>query len=193
MLSITLTTSDQATPILAALNGELKDRTELHKYIAATAEVGTRKHIRSAAEQRHTTAQALGARPTGYLTKRAELVEGIGTREGADIRVTGAIFKRTFGPVTVRPVQKKMLAIPMRAESYGRRPGEFGDTLFVYRAKQGRLFLARKAGTGRLEFLFLLKRVVVLPQDRGLLPSDEQYGQLAELAARAYLRKRLRD
>ena len=192
-LKIDITVTDQATPILAELNRELKDRLELHKYMAVTAETGTRMHIRSAAMQRHTTAEKLGARPTGYLTKRAELVEGVGTRDGADVNITGAIFKRTFGPVTVRPVSKKMLAIPMRAESYGKRPGEFGDELFVYRAKQGKLFLARKAGPGKLLFVFMLVKSVLLPQDRGLLPSEEQFGQMAELSARAYLRKRLRD
>lgn len=111
---------------------------------------------------------------------------------GAVISVTGAIFQRVFGPVTVRPVRKKMLAIPMRSESYGKRPGEFND-LFVVRAKQGRVFLARKDGEGRLQFFFLLKASVVLPQDRGLLPSEVQFGQMAELGARGYLRKQMRS
>jgi hypothetical protein len=191
-ISVTIEVTDKATPILAGLLGELTDRTGLHKYIGAAAEAGTRMHIRKAAQARHTTANQLGAKPTGYLTKRAELVEGRGNAQEAEITVTGAIFKRTFGPVTVRPVAKKMLAIPMRAEAYGKRPGEFGD-LFLFKSKQGRLFLARQAEPGKLHFLFLLKASVVLPQDRGLLPSDEQFGQLAEVAARGYLNKRLRD
>jgi hypothetical protein len=191
-LSINIAVTDKATPILAELHRELTDRTTLHKYIGAASEAGTRLHIRKAAQARHTTADRLKATPTGYLTKRAELVQGTGNKEGAEITVTGAIFKRTFGPVTVRPRAKKMLAIPMRAEAYGKRPGEFGD-LFLFKSKQGRLFLARQAGEGRLHFLFLLKSVVILPQDRGLLPSEAQFGQLAELAARGYLRKRMRD
>jgi hypothetical protein len=191
MTSINISVTDQATPILAELHRELTDRTGLNKYIGASAEAGTRLHIRRAAQDRHATADKLGARRTGYLSKRAELVQGTGDKTGAEISVTGAIFKRTFGPVTIRPRAKKMLAIPMRAEAYGKRPGEFGD-LFFFRSRQGRLFLARQAGEGRLHFLFLLKAVVVLPQDRGLLPSDEQFGQLAELAARGYLRKQMR-
>jgi hypothetical protein len=190
-LKIDIAVSDKGTPVLADLHRELSDRTSLHKYIGAAAEAGTRLHIRSAAAQRHKTADKLGAKPTGYLTKRAELVEGTGNAEQAEITVTGAIFKRVFGPVRVRPVAKKMLAIPMRAEAYGKRPGEFDD-LFVYRSKQGRLFLAKQAAPGRLQFYFLLKASVVLPQDRGLLPSDEQFGQLSELAARGYLSKQLR-
>ena len=190
-LQVNITVTDTATPVLSGLHRELTDRTGLNKYIGAAAEAGTRLHIRSAATQRHTTASKLGAKPTGYLTKRAELVEGRGTAEQAELTVTGAIFKRVFGPVTVRPVAKKMLAIPMRAEAYGKRPGEFND-LFVYRSKQCRLFLAKQTAPGRLQFYFLLKASVLLPQDRGLLPTEEQFGQMAELAARGYLRKQLR-
>lgn len=191
-LGIDIAVNDQATPILAGLHRELTDRTGLHQYIGAAAEAGTRLHIRKAAAARHTTASKLGAKPTGYLTKRAELVEGRGNAQQAEITVQGQIFKRTFGPVTVRPVTKKMLAIPMRAEAYGKRPGEFSD-LFLFKSKQGRLFLARQAGEGKLHFLFLLKASVILPQDRGLLPTNEQFGQIAEVAARGYLKKRLRD
>lgn len=193
MLKVNIQIDDTATPILAELHRELTDRAPLNRYIAAAAEAGTRLHIRSAAGSRHTTAQRLGATPTGYLTKRAELVESSATAAEAVVTVTGAIFARVSKSITVRPRTRKMLAIPIRAESYAKRPGEFKD-LFVFRAGQGKVFLARPgAQKGRLEFLFLLKRSVVLPQDRGLLPSDEQFGQLAELAARGYLRKRLRD
>lgn len=148
--------------------------------------------MRQAAQDRHTAANKLGAKPTGYLTKRAELIEGTGDAQQATLKLTGHIFKRAFGPVTVRARQGKMLTIPMRAEAYGRRAREFDD-LFIIRAKQGRAFLARKVAEGRVQFLYLLKSVVVLPQDRGLLPSDAQFQQLGELAARGYLRKRLRD
>jgi hypothetical protein len=192
-LDVNITVTDQATPILADLHRALSNRTELNQYIGTAAATGTRRHILKAAESRHTTATKLSATPTGYLTKRAGLTEGRGTADGAEITVTGAIFRRVFGPVTIRPREAKMLAIPMRAESYGKRPGEFSD-LFVYRSKQGRAFLARKgAGQGRFEFLFLLKSFVILPQDRGLIPSDEQFAQLAELGARGYLRKWQRE
>jgi hypothetical protein len=191
-VTISIKATDQATPVLAHLHRELTDRTGLNKYLAATAEAGTRMHIRSAAEQRHSTAQRLGSSPTGYLAKRANLVEAKGTAEGAVITVTGAIFKRVFGPVTIKASAGKMLTIPMRAEAHGKRAREFND-LFIFVSKQGRAFLARQAAPGRLHFLFLLKAVVTLPQDRGLLPSDEQFAQMGEISARAYLRKQLRD
>lgn len=191
-IGITIQETDKATPVLAALRHELTDRTGLHKYIGAAAESGTRLHVRQAAVDRHVTADKLGARRSGYLTKRAELVEGTGDATQATLKLTGHIFKRAFGPVTVRASAGKMLTIPMRAEAYGKRAREFDD-IFIIRAKQGRAFLARKVATGRVQFLYLLKSFVILPQDRGLLPSQSQFEQLAELAARSYLRKRLRE
>jgi hypothetical protein len=189
---VTIKVTDEATPILADLHRELTDRTGLNKYMAATVETGARMHVRSAAAQRHDTADRLGAKPTNYLVKRAELIESKATADGAVLTLVGAIFKRAFGPVTVNATAKKMLTIPVRSEAYGRRAGEFSD-LFLFRAKQGRLFLARRAGPGRLEFLYLLKRTVVLPQDKGLLPTQDQWSDMAELAGRAYLRKRLKE
>lgn len=190
-LAVNITATDDATPILAELHRELTDRTELNQYIAAAEEAGTRMHIRNAAQARHYTASRLGVQPTGYLSKRAELVQGKGNADGVEIQVTGAIFKRVFGPVTIRAVAKKMLTIPWSAEAFGKRAGEFVG-LFVYRSKRGQAFLVRREGR-TLRFLYLLKRVVILPQDRGLLPTDEQYAKGAELAARGYLRKLLRE
>lgn len=185
-LNISVTATDTTTPVLTRLQRVLKDRTQLNEYIARAAEAGTRMYLRKIAQQRHSTANRMGATPTGYLVKRAELVKGQGTKDGAVITFTGAIFRRIAGPVTIRPKVKKMLAIPMRAESYGKRPAQFRD-LFVYRAGQGRAFLARKAGKGRLHFYFLLKSVVTLPQDRTLAPSDEEYAKFSEEGARAYV------
>ncbi len=192
-IGINIVVRDDATPILAEMHRELTNRTELNKYIAVAAESGSRMYLRKIAPTKHKTASKLGAAPTGYLTKRAELVESKGNRDRAVITFTGAIFKRVFGPVKVTARRKKMLTIPMRAEAYGRRAREFGKELFVYRAKQGRAFLARSVGNGRLQLLYLLKRSVVLPQDRSLIPSDAEFGQMAELGARGYLRKRARE
>lgn len=177
--------------VLKDLQAELADLTPLNEYIGATAAEGTRIHIRSAADTRHTTAEALGASPTGYLTKRADLVSYTASSTAVEVVVTGAIFRRVIGPVTVLPVAAKMLTIPWRAEAYGRRAREFGD-LFVYVSKRssGMAFLARKEGK-TIQLYYLLKSMVVLPQDTGLLPTTEQYAQAAELGARGYLKKQL--
>jgi hypothetical protein len=184
---------DDSTPVLQHLMQELTDLTPLNEYIGTTAAEGTRLHIRSAAESRHETSAALGASPTGYLTKRAELVSYTASSAGVELAVTGAIFRRVFGPVTIKSVAGKMLTIPWRAEAYGRRAREFGD-LFVYVSKRGKglAFLARREGK-TIQLYYLLKSMVVLQQDTGLLPTEEQYAQGAEIGARGYLSKLLRN
>jgi len=180
---------NDSTPVLQELLKELSDLKPLNEYIGAASSEGTRMHIRSAAETRHQTAEQLGASPTGYLIKRAELVSFTSSSDSVVITVTGAIFRRVFGPVTIKPVAAKMLTIPWRAEAYGKRAREFGD-LFVYVSRRGNgmAFLARREGK-KIQLYYLLKSMVVLPQDTGLLPTAAQYAQGAEFAARGYLRK----
>lgn len=186
-VDLTVTVNDQATPFLAEVQRALTDLTEVNQAMAASVEDGTAEHVRKAASTRHETASKLGARPTGYLTRRADLTEGRATAQGVTVSVTGAIFRRAFGPVTVKGRERKFLTIPWRAEAYGRRAGEFGDkAFFVYRSKRGQAFLAKRSESGRIELYYLLKRSVVLPQDRGLLPSEEAFGGMMETGAREW-------
>lgn len=178
-----------STPVLQQLHRELTDLQPLNEYIGVAAAEGTRGHIRGIAPETHETANRLGATPTGYLTKRAELVSYTASSSGVELAVTGAIFRRVFGPVTIRPVASKMLTIPWRAEAYGKRAREI-DGLFVYVSKRGNgmAFLARREGK-TIQLYYLLKSSVVLSQDTGLLPDAKAYGEFAEIGARGYLRK----
>jgi hypothetical protein len=176
---------------LVGLVGRLEDRTELHAGIAERAEVLVREHVRNvAAPSRHTTADRLGATRTGYLERAGEGVESRGTAEAAVVTISGNvdIFKRTDGPVTVRGRGKK-LTIPARAAAYGRRAGEIsGLEVRVFgRRGGGRTVALGKVEGGVREVWYWLVDQVTLPQDRGLLPSDEQFAASAELAARDYV------
>lgn len=174
---------------LSQLEQEMKfpDKLEFADAVAANIEELTRKHISTAAQTRHKTAARLGATPTQYLLNKAASVEAIGAPGRVLLSVSGDIFKRTFSPVTVSAVNAKMLTIPVAAESYGKRAGEFVD-LFVYKSKGGTgpAFLARRDGK-TMKFLFLLKRSVVLPQDRGLLPGEEDFFKSVEQTADDHL------
>jgi len=174
---------------LSLLEKEMKfpEKLEFADAVAANIEELTRKHISTAAQTRHKTATRLGATPTQYLLNKAASVEAIGAPGRVLLSVSGDIFKRTFNPVTVSAVNAKMLTIPVAAESYGKRAGEFGD-LFVYKSKGGAgpAFLARREGK-TMKFLFMLKRSVVLPQDRGLLPGEEDFFKSVEQTADDHL------
>lgn len=174
---------------LAVLAEDLNftEKLEFAKQLAGDFDRLTRDHIVHAAQSRHKTAQRLGASPSNYLLNKASSVEAIGSPGAVLLTVKGDIFKRTFQPVTVNAVKAKMLTIPWSAEAYGRRAGEFAN-LFVHVSKggSGPAFLAQRDG-GRMKFLFLLKRSVVLPQDRGLLPEEQQFAAKAEESAADFI------
>jgi hypothetical protein len=185
MPAITLTLEIAGESKLALLDEEMNwaQKGDFANRLATNVEQLTRDHIIKASQTRHTTAQRLGATPTQYLLNKASSVEAVGSPGRVLLNVSGEIFKRTFQPVTVSAVNANMLTIPVAAESYGKRAGEFGK-LFVYQSKGGAgpAFLARKEG-GVMKFLFCLKRSVVLPQDRGLLPSEDDIIKTVEMTA----------
>lgn len=212
MIALTIDVDDVATPILARLLPELTDPTEFHKFLALDVAEHTRRHIRLAARSRHTVSQRLGSAPTGYLTRAAETVESNGDRQGVELRVAGAIFKRVSGPVLVRPRAKKYLTIPIHKDAVGRkaeelwwpkpapkrppRPGSrrrLIQGLVFIRSRKGNLLLARPMPDGSIIPYYSLKTSVILPQDPGLLPTGEQLGQVAEKTAQWYVNRRLRQ
>lgn len=192
-VSFKITLDNKATPMLSELLKEIdaEDQPKLMKLLADDFEILTRDHITKAAATRHKTASKLGASPTGYLEKRSQAVESEPEKQGVLLKLQGDIFKRTFRPVTVTAVKAKMLTIPWRKEAYGRRASEFAD-LFPVRSKRGQAFLARRKDARTIEFLFLLKKSVTLPQDRGLLPSGAQYAARAEMVAKVFLEDMLK-
>lgn len=217
MIQFTIQTSDAATPILNDLQSKLSDRTGLNKSIAGVAEALTRRHIiETAAPSRHNTASRLGATPTGYLTRRGNAIESSATSDAAIVTLAGAteIFARVSGDVDVHPVGSKYLTIPANAAAFGHRAGEFPFLRFM-QFPSGVKALVRvkeslkprkprdpsKPGPKRKpappshrkpgvtpDVYYWLRESVTLPQDRELLPSDEQYTQAAELGARDYLK-----
>lgn len=188
-LSTDIEINDQATPALADLQRRLTGEglRELRRGIATGFRPLVQNHIRKAAKTRHTTAERLGAKPTNYLARTADTVESLPLGEDRiRLNLNGEIFKRTFGPVLVKPREKKMLAIPISKESYAKRAAGMGGLFFV-RSKKGHLLLCRRDGK-ELKPLFLLKESVTLPQDRGLLPSDLDFQVDAEKSAVRFIR-----
>ena len=197
MLNIGIKVDDTTTPALAEVRRVLTDLTELNKMIATNGEVLTRDHILfKAAPARHKTATELGATPTGYLTRRGSAIESEGTREFAIITLGGEreIFARVDGPVVIRPVTKQWLTLPAIAAAYGRRAREFSTLKFIplrstlaalaeiiEGTKQGKR--GKPVKDYKLKVFYWLHKETKLSQDRGLLPTEEQYTAAGEMAA----------
>jgi len=108
---------------------------------------------------------------------------------------------RAFGPITIVPGTKtpgvKYIPLPARAESYGMRPREFGAALMVFWGKNGPAGLAEKVPfksnlkTKKTTYrpglvMYWFKSEVTQPQDRSLLPSEEQWSQSANDGGQEY-------
>ena len=195
-LSVSITIDDKATPKLTALFAVL-DLDEQAQFMASLAddfEILTREHITKASRARHKSAARLGAKPTGYLEKiagSAEAVRADGRPGLVTLTLQGAIFKRASGPVIVKGTNK-MLTIPIAPESYGRRAAEMGK-MFRITSRKGNVLLVQSDPNDKkkLKPLFVLKDQVTLPQDRDLLPSDQQYLKAAEKAAARFVKLQL--
>jgi len=195
-LQIAITATDEATPTLRALINLGANPQPLNQRVAEHAAVLTRNHL--ATLNRHTTANRLGATPTGYFEKKATGVEASATAEAAIVSIpTGngqEAFARVNGPVTITAQAAKYLTIPAIAATYGRRAREFDDLKFIPFGNGVRALVQqsvemvpgkRKAEVKKItnHVFYWLKPSVTLSQDRSLLPSDEEYLNAAESGA----------
>jgi hypothetical protein len=124
------------------------------------------------------------ARRTGLLSQRMTYaVEG----PRLDVGTTDVRARLLHYGGTVRPVKAKALAIPVHRDAMGKRPGDFGNLVFVARKGSGRPpLLIRRVEKGpegkkrldREDVMFVLLKSVTIQARPFLLwrqPADEQY------------------
>ena len=141
------------------------------------------RHVLRASSTRHKTASRLGATPTGHLSEGAANIrmEKAGANAVVVVPIPG--IERAFGDMHVRPRKARALTIPINAVAYGVRAPELADrgwSLFTLSAKQGPgagILFGRKARMKSAVALYLLRRSADIPQDRELMPSDEEMGE----------------
>jgi len=107
-------------------------------------------------------------------------------RRGGDVLEAGSSARHAaiqhFGG-TIRPRKAKALAIPISSKSYGKRPRDFGDLVFIPSKGRGIGVLARESSGGAVEALFALARSVKLPPRPWLLISDADARYLGDRMA----------
>lgn len=141
------------------------------------------RHVLRASAARHRTASRLGATPTGHLSEGAAKIrmEKAGSRAVVTVPIPG--ISRAFHALHIRPRTSKALTIPINAVAYGMRAPELaarGWSLFTLPAKEGPgagILFGRKAGARSTVALYLLRESADVPQDRELMPSDEEMGE----------------
>lgn len=142
--------------------------------------VAVMRHVQSYARTHHASANRLGAQPSEHIEGAVDDIsygpEGNGAA-AVTIPIPG--FTRAFGDLHIRPKYKKCLTIPINAAAYGVRAPEMEDdgwNLFTLPAKQGPgagILFGRKDGMKSAVALYLLRNSADIPQDRSMLPTDE--------------------
>jgi hypothetical protein len=167
------------------LRGGLANRAPLHAQIAVQAEDFTRAYLRGL--NRHRTATALNATPTGHHARAARGVESASNANAAILRIPRSSgLGRAFRDVTIRPGSgKKFLTIPADKRTYGKRAGEFAPQDLAFTIVGGRYpaLMFRDGWT----VAYWLRREVKQTKDRTLLPSDKAYREIARNETAIYM------
>ena len=170
-------------------------RRALLEVAARGVQIAVSGHIEAMAQTRHRTANSLGAEPTGHYERAAADVTSEVDGDVGVVTIPIAGFSRAFHDVTIRPgAGKKALTIPIVAESYGVRVVEMQSAGWsIFRPKGSKALFGRRDGAAGALPLYALVSVVRQPQDRTLLPSDEELGAAAENGVRLYLQEAMRQ
>lgn len=72
----------------------------------------------------------------------------------AAVAIPGAA--RAYHDITIRPVSRQFITIPMHSHAYGKKPAEEAG-MFVWTSKNGNAFLAKNEGR-ELRLMWLLAR-----------------------------------
>lgn len=195
MIQVGIKIDDQATPFLAQVRHAVGQPKGLHTRMAGRLEIMVRDYIRTTGDARHKTARRLFATPTLHYVRAAQTVKGKAVPEGVELTLRGAIFQRTDRDVRVTARASKYLTIPAHRAAYGRRAREIGGLRFV-KFRNGKMALVRDTTGGvplstttrrSTTVYYWLKKSVLLPQDRSLLPTDEKFAATMEEGAKDYI------
>jgi hypothetical protein len=167
----------------------------LHAAAGYELQVMTSEYLRTLASTRHATASKLGAAPSNHLAGAAEAVASpsalMTSADSAELTIRHPGMIRALRSVTIRPKTAKTLAIPIHSIAYNRRPAQIWTEMDLFIPKGSR-YIAMKNGKSTL-LLYYLVRSVTQPQDRTLLPSDEQFQEAAALGAKNYIRDAIKS
>lgn len=128
--------------------------------------------------------QTRGKYPSGKRSKHfkpEDVLSPVVNGESVSVGITTPGITRALHDIIIRPVEAKMLAIPLHADAYGMQPREYNivhpkgtkEQIFLIKAKSGNLFLAKNNGKD-LVLMYILKDRVYQRQDPTLLPTKEQ-------------------
>ena len=208
---------DTATPAYAAAAQFVENNTGLLGAMGHRLVRDTSRHV---AQWGLSHPNKLGGRRTNYWAGIAEKINPAEALEvnadSAVVTLGGEAMPglmRAFGAVTIVPGTKtagaRYIPLPARSETYGIKPREFGPALVLFWKGKGQIGglaeaidVTRKKNTkggkkGSTYYrpglvMYWFKDHVTQPQDRSLLPSDEEWSDSANAGAEEWLTIKMR-
>jgi hypothetical protein len=193
-MSFSVQITDTATPRLASLGLSARGPA-VRRVMGGGVAAALRKHFARLEQERK---NRLRGKRTHFWAEVRQGVQQPALTEGGilvTINHVGAA-QRYYGG-TIRPTKKKWIAVPARAEAYGRRPEEFSDLHFVFLRGDLAALVQAEGDTGRRSidakgagggvFWWLKKRVYQKP-DPSVLPSSDELQAAATEAGNEHVR-----
>lgn len=188
--------SDTVSPELVRVLARLSTshRADLHAVLGEHYARMLRAHFLLRSQEPRNPRFAASKAPRFYAQmRRATSLASADTRK-AVVTVADSRFRaKVEGPTTIRPSGQispatgkpiRNLSIPLRAESYGARPSEFGKkAFFILVSKSRKVFLAKRDPNGALRLYYRLVKSATIPADPRALPPRAQ--MIRELRAHA--------
>jgi hypothetical protein len=205
---IKIDVTDQASPAVKAVTRALKpDR--LNPVVGRSANNAYRTYLFALNASR---ANKLGGKRSNFYTGAARATHFDVVPDGVIISISQVGIAQRFFGGRITPKKSKYLTIPARAESYGKRAGEFPDLELLYNRRGQPYALARiqktnigyrkgqvfNKGTVGGEILFWLVKETNQQPDPTVLPPDAQVYEAIDtdvqaVVARAYARGQAED
>ena len=164
-------------------------RIDLHAAMGTAVQHVTAAHVASLHRSDGSLLWKLEAAPTGFFQQASLQIESpaalASDSNAATLTLSFVGVKRAFQSVTVVPRTAKYLAIPIDRIAVGHTPRECWDEwgLFIATDKtKNQVYVAQRDGN-HIKMLWVLKRSLTQKQDRGILPSTEQWERAARGAA----------
>jgi hypothetical protein len=207
--SITINVRDTATPVVSGVLEGLAPE-KINPVLGRAAVNLTRNHLFRLNGER---ANRLGGKRTNFYAQAARGTSFELTPTGfvQSVNQVG-IGQRYFGGTITPKGGKKYLTIPMRAEAYGKRAGEFNNLRFAMvpgigpalveteatslrktRSKKGGVSTTRFKSAGEVGggVMFRLVRKVTQQADPSVMPAREDYVGAMNAAGRSYVSRLL--
>lgn len=179
-VKITIDIADYTTPQIKALGERLGDRKGMHEVLGRSLERSVGDHFASRQGERNKR----GWPSQGFWARIHDATAFAGASDsGATVAVADRAFAAKVHGARIVPKEKKMLAIPLRAEVYGVWPrAKTIPGLFRWTSPRGNVFLAAPDKAGKaLRIYWLLVGSANVPADPKAMPPDEAvYSGIAE-------------